>query len=83
VVIDDRHDFYGEDFLRIYLTAIHLEPGWEVFLRRSDCLLLPKRSALTAILRKTPEWKTLYSDDVAMVWVRFREREDSDSAPSR
>jgi len=83
VVVDDRHDFYGENFLQLYLKAIHLEPGWEAFFRGSECLLLPKHSALASILLKTPGWETLYSDDVAMVFVPAREREDSDRAPGR
>jgi hypothetical protein len=83
VVIDDRHDFYGENFLRAYLSAIHLEPGWEAYLNGNDCLLLPKRSALTSILLKTPEWKTVYSDDVAIVFVPAQKRDDTDRAPTR
>lgn len=83
VVIDDRHDFYGENFLRTYLAAIHLEPGWEAFLGGNNCLLLPKRSALTSVLLKTPEWKTLYSDDVAIVFVPARKQSDTDRAPTR
>ncbi|MGA7221048.1 MAG: hypothetical protein WBX38_22225, partial [Candidatus Sulfotelmatobacter sp.] len=33
VVIDDRHDFYGELFLKSYLKMVHLEPGWDEFLK--------------------------------------------------
>jgi hypothetical protein len=82
VVVDDRHDFYGEDFLQFYLTAIHLEPGWEVFLHARDCLLLPKRSPLSTMLLKMPGWKVVYSDDVAVVFMRPSEREDSDRFPN-
>ncbi len=82
VVIDDRHDFYGEPFLRSYLTMMHVEPGWDDFIReRGSCLILPKSAALAAVLSKTPEWKTVYSDNVAVVFVRSREPEDRDKAP--
>ena len=81
VVVDDRHDFYGENFLRSYRTALHLEPGWETFLRGKDCLLLPRRSALASILLKMPEWKTLYSDDLAIVFVPAPEMAEADRAP--
>jgi hypothetical protein len=81
VVVDDRHDFYGDNFLRFYRTAIHLEPGWEAFLRGRDCLLLPRRSALTSMLLNTAEWKTLYSDDLAIVFVPARKGTDTDHAP--
>lgn len=70
VVIDDRHDLYGEGFLRSYLTMMHLDPGWETFLKsHGDHVLLPAKSALAAILGKTPEWQVVYSDDVAIVFV--------------
>ena len=32
VFVDDRHDFYGVDFLRDYLKAIRLTPDWDKFL---------------------------------------------------
>lgn len=81
VVIDDRHDLYGERFLRSYLTVMHVEPGWENFLKaHGDCIVLPKKSALAAILGKTAEWRTVYSDDVAVVFVPAQQREDSDRA---
>jgi len=70
VVIDDRHDLYGEAFLRSYLTMIHVEPGWENFVSlHGDCILLPRKSALAAILGRTVEWQSIYSDDVAIVFV--------------
>ena len=84
VVIDDRHDFYGESFLRSYLAAMHLEPRWEDFLEvHSACLVLPKKTALSTILGKSPEWKTVYSDEVAVVFVTSQIPEDRDRAPSQ
>ena len=74
VVIDDRHDFYGETFLKSYLKMIHLEPGWDDFLNQSQpgCAILPKDSALANILAETPSWQPIYSDDVARAFVRDR-----------
>jgi hypothetical protein len=83
VVVDDRHDFYGEGFLQGYLTTIHMERGWDEILRARDCLLLPTRSALAVNVSKLPEWKTLYSDNVATVFVPARNREDTDRVPNR
>jgi hypothetical protein len=81
VVIDDRHDFYGEPFLRSYLTMMHVEPGWEDFFRwRSSCLVLPRSAVLSVVLSKTSEWKPVYSDDVAIVFVRSQMEEDRDRA---
>lgn len=78
VVIDDRHDFYGEFLLRRYLTTMHVEPGWNRLLEGQSCLVLPSKAALTEILRKTPEWKAVYSDDVATVFVPSQIPPDSD-----
>jgi hypothetical protein len=81
VVIDDRHDFYGEPFLRSYLTMMHVEPGWDgFFLRWRTCLILPRNAALSAVLGKTREWKSVYSDDVATVFVRSQSEADRDRA---
>ena len=82
VVIDDRHDFYGEPFLRSYLTMMHVEPEWDDFFKwRSRWLVLPRSGALATVLGKTPEWKPVYSNDTAIVFTRSREPEDRDRAP--
>jgi hypothetical protein len=81
VVIDDRHDFYGEPSLLSYLTTIHVEPGWEEFLKGQSCLVLPRKSALAEILHKTPGWKAVYADDVATVFLASQIRPDSDTIP--
>lgn len=72
IVIDDRHDFYGEEFLKAYLKMIHLEPGWEEFLQRYQprCVIVPKDSPLANILAETAGWRPIYGDDVAVAFVR-------------
>jgi len=72
MVVDDRHDFYGEKFLKSYLKMVRIEPGWEDFLQEHQayCVLVPKDSALANILIETPGWKSIYSDDVAVAFVR-------------
>jgi len=69
VTIDDRHDFYGEAFMREYLRAMHVEPGWEDVLKGQSVLVLPTKAALTQVLSKTTGWKAVYSDDVATVFT--------------
>ncbi len=71
VAVDDRHDFYGEQFLKSYLKMMHVEPGWQNFLERYPVryVLLPKGSALANILAETPHWQPVYSDDVAIVFA--------------
>ena len=71
VVLDDRHDLYGEQFFKSYLKMIHVEPGWQDFLREhpSSCVLLPTQSPLADRLKSSPEWKTIYADDVAIAFL--------------
>ncbi len=84
IVIDDRHDFYGEKFLQSYLAMLHVAPGWDAFLKgRTGCLVFPRKAALTTLLSRTPEWKIAYSDDVAVVFVPTRIPRDQDRARSQ
>jgi hypothetical protein len=72
IVIDDRHDLYGEKTLKSYLKMIRVEPGWEEFLNQRDVstAVLPSKSALSVVLGHTPGWKMVYSDDVATTFIR-------------
>ena len=72
MVVDDRHDFYGEEFLKSYLKMMHVQPGWGDFLQQHQvhCVVVPKSSALANILLETPGWQPIYSDDVAVAFVR-------------
>jgi uncharacterized membrane protein len=86
VIIDDRHDFYGEFYLRPYLKFIHAEAGWNEFLKVHylTCMVLPRNAALAVLLSETPGWKAVYSDDVAIVFTRTDQKmEDTDRAPDR
>jgi len=72
MVVDDRHDFYGEEFLKSYLKLVQVEPGWEDFLRqhRAQCVVVPRDSPVANILGETGGWKAIYSDDVSTVFAR-------------
>jgi hypothetical protein len=72
VVLDDRHDLYGSDFLKSYLGAIHVEQGWEEFLQQTNpgCVLMPRNGALANILGKTQGWKVAYEDRVSIAFVK-------------
>jgi hypothetical protein len=72
VVVDDRHDLYGEEFFKSYLKMVRLERGWEELLRThpASCVLLPRDAALANILVVTRGWSQIYADDVAVVFVR-------------
>ena len=70
VVVDDRHDLYGEQFFRSYLRFLHCEEGWSEFLRehRAGYIVVPRKSALAALLADSRGWKRIYADDVAVVF---------------
>ncbi len=70
VVVDDRHDFYGEPFLKSYLKMVHVEPGWQDFLNQhpAQFVLVPKGSALRNILLETRQWGLVYTDDVTAIF---------------
>jgi hypothetical protein len=75
VVVDDRHDLYGAEFLKLYLRMMHVERGWDEFLREhpAKCVVLPRNAPLTTILAQNSEWRSIYADDVAIVFVKSSE----------
>ena len=72
VAVDDRHDLYGEEFLKSYLKLVNVERGWEDLLTNYNIhrVLLPRGSAPANMLAETAEWKLIYEDEVAVIFVR-------------
>lgn len=72
VFVDDRHDLYGEEFLREYLKAIRLTPDWDVFLneKKVNWALLPVESSLANMLEETSQWNLVYRDGTAVLLER-------------
>jgi hypothetical protein len=72
VAVDDRHDLYGEEFLKSYLKLVNVEPGWEDLLTNyhSHRVLMPTGSAPANILAESTAWKMVYQDEVGVVFVR-------------
>jgi hypothetical protein len=72
VAVDDRHDLYGEEFFKSYLKMVHVEPGWDGLLEQyhSRLVLVPKNSSLANILEQSPPWKSIYADDVSVIFER-------------
>ncbi|HLW84206.1 MAG TPA: hypothetical protein VKR60_03265 [Candidatus Sulfotelmatobacter sp.] len=72
VTVDDRHDFYGEEFFKSYLKMVHVDPGWDGLLEKYQArrVLVPKGSPLANILELSPPWKIIYSDDIAVIFER-------------
>jgi hypothetical protein len=70
VAVDDRHDFYGEEFLKSYLKLMRAHPGWDGFLDEHQIrrVLVPKGSPLDNLLREKGDWKIPYQDDGAVLF---------------
>ena len=73
VVLDDRHDLYGDQFLKEYLKVVLIQPGWEKVLDRLgvDWVLLPGGSTLANMLRLTPRWTIVHEDGTAVLFQRL------------
>jgi hypothetical protein len=72
VVVDDRHDLYGEAFLKDYLKVIQVEPEWENVLdaMHVNWVVVPANSALATIMRITPQWSAAHEDKTAILFQR-------------
>jgi hypothetical protein len=70
VAVDDRHDFYGTQFLKRYLKIVHGEPGWESELERMHVgwVMVPAASTPASLLEETHRWDVAYRDDTAVVF---------------
>jgi len=72
VYFDDRHDFYGEAFVKEYGKAILGSRQWREPLDRYQVkwVLMPVDSPLSSLLRESPDWRAEYDDGLAMIFSR-------------
>jgi len=72
VLVDDRHDLYGDQFFKEYLRVVFVQPGWNKVLdeRQVKWILVPRDSSLGTILEQTPSWKLIHQDETAMLFHR-------------
>ena len=72
VVVDDRHDLYGDQFIKDYLKIVLIQPTWERELDQmhTDWVLVPRWSSLANMLRLTPGWTTVHEDGTAALFHR-------------
>jgi hypothetical protein len=70
---DDRHDFYGEDFIKDYLKATHGDWDWRVPLEKYEVkwVLIPVHSPLSSLLKESGTWRLEYDDGLATVFSRL------------
>jgi hypothetical protein len=72
IFVDDRHDLYGQEFLKDYLKAMRLTPDWDKFLneKRVNWVLVPAESSLANMLEVTSGWNVVYRDGTAVLFER-------------
>jgi hypothetical protein len=72
VFVDDRHDLYGEEFLKSYLKAVRVTPDWDSFLndKQVNWTLVPAGSSLANMLELTSRWNVVYRDGTAVLLER-------------
>jgi hypothetical protein len=72
VMMDDRHDFYGEKFVRDYLKVAQAAYGWREVLdaHQVNWVLVPPDSPLASTLKEARDWKVVHDDGTAILFER-------------
>ncbi len=72
VFVDDRHDLYGEEFLKNYLKTVRVTPDWDSFLNDNgvNWVVVPAGSSLANMLELTSRWNVVYRDGTAVLLER-------------
>lgn len=72
VLVDDRHDLYGDQFFKDYLKVMFIQPGWDKVLEQehANWILLPPGSTLANMLRLSSSWKIVHEDGTAVLFQR-------------
>jgi hypothetical protein len=72
VFIDDRGDFYGEDFIKEYLNARYATWQWQEPLDKYQVkwVLIAANSPLAGVLKERKDWRAQYDDGLAIVFER-------------
>jgi hypothetical protein len=72
VYFDDRHDFYGEAFVREYGVTVSAVRVWQQPLDRHQVqwVLMPVDAPLSSLLRASSAWRAVYDDGVAILFAR-------------
>ena len=71
-VVDDRHDMYGSEYMKHYLSIIEGSWDWQERLQATGAraALVPTSSAIGSLLRLTPGWKLIYDDGQALLFEK-------------
>lgn len=72
VFIDDRLDFYGNEFFRDYGRMVEVRPQWDKLLDKYKIgwILMPRQATVVAALKQNPDWVVHAEDPAATLLVR-------------
>jgi hypothetical protein len=71
VSIDDRGDFYGDDYVFQFIDTVNGAPGWGENLKKGnfDSLLLEPNEQINELLKSRSEWQQVWRDkDMVIYW---------------
>jgi hypothetical protein len=71
---DDRHDFYGEAFIKEYEKASNGTHAWREPLDKYQVkwVLSAVDSPLSSVLRESKDWQVAYADGLAIIFSRVQ-----------
>lgn len=72
VSIDGRTDLYGDEYIQHEIDTLLDRRKDNPALDRANVVLLPTTVPLAGVLQSSPQFKLVYSDKLAMVFVRER-----------
>lgn len=72
VFVDGRADVYGDEFLHTYRLTYDLTNQWQRPLEDYDVeyVLVESSNSLGTLLDSSEDWQQVYSDDVAIIYLR-------------
>ena len=72
VFMDDRYDMYPKQLVVDYTEVADGHPNWERVLdkHRVDVIVWQPKRALSQLLAQSPEWRGVYRDETAVIYVR-------------
>jgi len=72
VYIDGRIDMYGDQFVKEYLDVTSGIADWRAESNRYQIrnAIISTRSLLRSQLQSSPEWKLVYQDEMALLFIR-------------
>jgi hypothetical protein len=73
IFVDDRCDFYGDDFyMNDFMVIQQLRPTWQDVLDKYEVssALIGRHSPLIALLKASTDWRLVFEDDMNTIFLR-------------